>query len=173
MDLERQTRNIKDTFVSIGKGLFCKVPDRHVFESYLGDEIRNVLESYCAPGMKNEIYINPIFAENDGTPCLTIQFVPTGKLDEETLQALLQRVLIKFRRYLASKGLFWLNFGTYSQANGFVTFYIFYSEFETDQQKVINRYRESVRHKAGVDYGVFKDSDLEKELQDYENKDRL
>lgn len=136
-------------------------PVRHTFDITLKDELSNIVEPYKHDAF--EIEFGFVLIQN--VPTICVRFVPKKKLSKEELIELSHLLLLKFRRYLILHGFNWRTFVDYRTDEYYVYINIHYAEYKEDHQNIILLYRQTIRQKSDIDYGVLHDEDLNKELK--------
>lgn len=164
-DAKGYASQLRADISEIIKGFLEKPQIPHVIEDSLYAEVRNVVEPFLAVGMDIDVAQG-----NNGIPWFCTQFVPSHKLSEQELKDLTERIKIKFRRYLTSRGLTWYNFATFKSTEYAVSVTIYYSEFVKDLDNLKSLYRRTLIEKSGSDYGALRDDDLDKELKEHRKK---
>jgi len=146
--------------LAIIKGLLDKPRERHIFDPGLSTELKAIVEPFSAPGMD----IDTICGFNN-IPLISIEFVPSQKMETEDIATLSERLKLKFRRYYTSRGLGWRCFPTYTQSENFVQIIIYYGEFQEDMKPLMTKYQEVLREKNSSDFGHLRDEDLDTEIK--------
>jgi len=154
------TRAFKKDLGSIVSILFSKDISRHNFDASLWEYFLAILKEYLhaafTPAFQADFY--------DGTPRISITFVPNHELTKEELNRLCKLLCLKFSQYLQLYGLCWRLFAEYHVLDGTVMINIFYAEFKEDLQPFLKRYRIAVKRKATGSCGVLRDESLDKEI---------
>ncbi len=160
-DISELVRLLKRDFLELLKALFETTKERHVFDSILVDDLKNVTKEYAKTGF--EIRCACMLLRN--VPCVGICFVPDHILEDAEIQALMKYTHLKFREYLGYYTLDWKSFISYSLGNDYITLYIFYAEQESDRLPFRNLYRQMVRANSEKEVGILRDKELDKELE--------
>lgn len=154
------TRQFKKDLGSIVSVMLSKEISRHVFDASLWEHFHGILKEYhhdsFAPTYQADLY--------DGTPRISITFVPNHELTKEELNRLCKLLCLKLSQYLQLYGLCWRLFAEYHVLDGTVMVNIYYSEFKEDLQPFLKRYRIAVKRKTTGNCGALHDESLDKEI---------
>lgn len=135
--------------------------ERHIFDITLRDELRNVVEPYRNEAFETEFARSSI----QNVPTICVRFVPKKKFSKEALIELSNLLLIKFRGYLMLHNFNWQVFADFRSDEYYVYVNIHYAEYKEDYKNIILLYKQTIRQKSDVDYGVLIDDELNSELK--------
>lgn len=159
--LEQVVYQLKSDIGIVAKALTSKEVVRHIFNTQLAEELRNVARPYSNTAF--DIDVGAYF--NSGTPFVGVHFIPHHKLEVEELNQVANLLLLKFRRYLLINALNWKTFTCFSSGHNFVKVYLYYAEMPEDIESFMYRYRMTIKEKVAPDYGILQDDELNKELE--------
>lgn len=99
-------------------------------------------------------------------PAIVIYFTPAKNMSPDDVTLLARGLLVKFRQYLANRGMKFPTFSSYTICRDFTEIYLYYAELPEDKEPFLSLYRDTTVSPVPESFGEIYDEDLEQEFDD-------
>jgi len=158
--VEQLARRLKHSTVAVLKIIFTKEKNRHIFDIALYEDIQEVIKGY----QHNGFYLENQVGMKDNVPYYGIAFVPNETFEKDKLQEITNLVYLKFCDYMGVYDLTFHSYPGYHFFKGKIYILIYFSEFPEDEIPFKIRYQRLVARASNKNYGILRDTELDKEL---------